>query len=1474
MQVAHNISRGKFRSLTMINWNGFFARTFDLDQLVTTLSGGNGAGKSTTMAAFVTALIPDLTLLHFRNTTEAGASGGSRDRGLHGKLRAGVCYAILEAENSRGERLIMGARLQQVAGRDKKVDIKTFSIAQLPDEYAVTNICTKNIKGNQVRVLPLVDLGEKVSALGADFKQYQSITDYHATMFDWGVLPKRLRNNSDRSKFHKLIEASLYGGISSAITHSLRDYLLPENQVVKKAFEDMESALRENRMTLEAIKMTQNDRDLFKHLIQQTTDYVASDYMRHVNERRGNIEQALQLRQQLFTAKNELLLGQHKIVEFSRELQQLKEAEEQLEQQYQRANDVLNLVMNASRHQEKIERYQEDIQVLSEKVEEQQAVQMEAQEDVAVQTHALEELEGQIDAWRSELADYQQALDANQTRALQYQQAMQALEKAKSQCKLPKLTIKNARKHLEEFEAKLSAVTSELLDLEQKTAISQQAQKQFDQAWKLLNQIVGEIKRDKVWKEAQVLLESYPEQKAQAQLAPQLRSKLQQLENQFNQQKKVTELLQEFNQQAGTNLTLRDDLEGVAEEKLAQQEELNQALVEVQEERSQLRQQQISLESKQQELSQNAPTWLVAQSALERLGEQSGKAFATIDEVRQFMQEQLSQERDLTIQRDKLEQQRQQLDTEITRLSQPDGAEDPRMNQLAERFQGVLLSELYDDVPLEDTAYFSALYGPARNAIVVRDLNAIRSELMDLTDCPDDLYFIEGDPSAFDDNVFLAQELANGVMVQVSQREWRYSKFPAVPLFGKVAREKHCIALEAQRDEVQEQFVKVSFDLQKSQRLGQHFTEFMGQHSHLAFQPNPEDILREVQQQRSEIERQLAHLNSEQASYQQQLTELQYQLQILNKITPQLALCANEDLEQERDACREELKLAQADEQFVKTHGHAMSQFMPIAEALKADPAKADEYSQAYVEIKAQQKILQEQQFALAEVVAREAHFAYAKAVMAEESDLNKQLRQQLENAQQQRESLRNQLKQRQAQATQCHQLYLELNSQLQEKHKMLQELISEVGQLGVTLDQGAEERAKEERENLHQKLSENRQRSQFVDKQLTLIESEGENLNRAIAKAEKDYQSQREMVVSAKVSWVVVIRLSREADMEKRLQRKEWAYLSSEELRSMSDKALGALRTAVADNEYLRDSLRSSEDNRKPENKVRFFIAVYQHLRERIRQDIIKTDDPIDAIEQMEVELARLTEELNNREQKLAISSESVANIMRKTIQREQNRIRMLNQGLQNIAFGQVKSVRLVVNIRESHAMLLDALNANSPEHQDLFNDNRITFSEAMAKLYQRLNPQIDMGQRTAQTIGEALLDYRNYLDLEVEVYRGADGWLRAESGALSTGEAIGTGMSILLMVVQSWEEESRRIRAKDILPCRLLFLDEAARLDAKSIATLFELCERLDMQLLIAAPENISPENGTTYKLVRKITDNQEYVHVVGLRGFGARE
>ena len=1472
--TSSNVERGKFRSLTLINWNGFFARTFDLDELVTTLSGGNGAGKSTTMAGFVTALIPDLTLLHFRNTTEAGSTGGSRDKGLHGKLKPGVCYAVLDTVNSRHQRILVGARLQQIAGRDKKVDIKTFSIQGIELSVNPTALFTESINERQARVLNLNELKDKIEQIGGQFKQYHSITDYHGMMFDLGIIPKRLRSSSDRSKFYKLIEASLYGGISSAITKSLRDYLLPENLGVRKAFQDMESALRENRMTLEAIKLTQADRDLFKHLITETTNYVASDYMRNANERQGNIEQALAFRRDWYNAKGEQTLSQRRLVELSREVAELNESEKVLEVDHQSAADHLNLVLTALRHQEKIERYREDVAELTEKLEEQKIAVETANEQLEESQAQFEQIEQEVDHIRSQLSDYQQALDAQQTRALQYQQAIQALEKAKTLCGLADLAVKNIDDYLAEFTAEADFITDKVLELEQKMSVSEAAKLQFDKAYQLVCKVAGEVSRSAAWESAKELLREYPTQKVQAQQTPQLRAKLHELEQRYAQQQSAVRLLKDFNQRADLNLDSAEELEEYHAEQEALIDNLNAELAEQVESRSTLRQKREQLTALYHENATKAPAWLTAQAALERLQEQSGETFNDSQDVMSFMQSQLVKERAFTIQRDQLEQKRHQLDEQISRLSQPDGSEDARLNVLAERFGGVLLSELYDDVPIEDAPYFSALYGPARHAIVVRDLNVVKEQLAHLDDCPDDLYLIEGDPNEFDDNVFAANELEAGVVVQVSDRELRYSKFPEIPLFGRAAREKHLEQLEAQRDEVAEEYAQRAFDVQKCQRLHQQFSQFVGLHLALVFQPNPEELMRELNAQRTEIERELNQFGTSEQQIRIRLDNAKEKMQMLNKLIPQLNLLAEESLLDRIEECREQLDLAEQDEIFIRQHGATLSQLEPIANTLQSDPANYERLKSDYEQAVTQQKQIQQKLFALADVVQRKTHFSYESAVQAETSELNEQLRNRLEQMQAQREQQREQLRQKQTQFGQYNQVYIQLQSAFDSKNQILNELIQEINDFGVRADQGAEERARIRKDELYQQLATNRQRRNALDKQLTLIESEAENLSRRIRKAERDYKTQRELVVVAKVSWCVVLRLSRNSEVEKRLNRRELAYLSADELRSMSDKALGALRTAVADNEYLRDALRVSEDSRKPENKVRFFIAVYQHLRERIRQDIIKTDDPIDAIEQMEIELSRLTDELTNREHKLAISSESVANIMRKTIQREQNRIRMLNQGLQNIAFGQVKSVRLVVNIRDTHAMLLDALSGNQEDYQDLFTDNRITFSEAIAKLYQRLNPHIDMGQRTAQTIGEELLDYRNYLDLEVEVYRGADGWLRAESGALSTGEAIGTGMSILLMVVQSWEEESRRIRGKDIVPCRLLFLDEAARLDAKSISTLFELCNRLDMQLLIAAPENISPEKGTTYKLVRKISGNQEHVHVVGLRGFGATE
>ncbi len=71
---------------------------------------------------------PGFTLLHFATPREAGATSGSRDKGLHGKLKAGVCYPCSTQYHypaiSGGGRRASAA----VAGRDRKVANVPFAI--------------------------------------------------------------------------------------------------------------------------------------------------------------------------------------------------------------------------------------------------------------------------------------------------------------------------------------------------------------------------------------------------------------------------------------------------------------------------------------------------------------------------------------------------------------------------------------------------------------------------------------------------------------------------------------------------------------------------------------------------------------------------------------------------------------------------------------------------------------------------------------------------------------------------------------------------------------------------------------------------------------------------------------------------------------------------------------------------------------------------------------------------------------------------------------------------------------------------------------------------------------------------------------------------------------------------------------------------------------------------------------------------
>lgn len=451
---------------------------------------------------------------------------------------------------------------------------------------------------------------------------------------------------------------------------------------------------------------------------------------------------------------------------------------------------------------------------LTYRLEEQNEVVAEASEQQADNEARAEAAELEVDELKSQLADYQQALDVQQTRAIQYQQALQALERARALCQLPELTADNAEDWLETFQAKEQEATEALLQLEQKLSVADAAHSQFEQAYQLVVSIAGQVSRSEAWQTARELLRDWPSQQHLAERVQPLRMRLSELEQRLRAQQDAERLLQEFCKRQGQAYQ-PEELEELQRELESTVEELSLNVSDAGERRMEMRQELEQIKLKIQELTARAPVWLAAQDALSQLSEQSGEALEDSRQVTEYMQQLLERERETTVERDEVAATKRAIDAQIERLSQPSGAEDSRMIALAERFGGVLLSEIYDDVTLDDAPYFSALYGPSRHGIVVPDLSLVRDQLAGLEDCPEDLYLIEGDPQSFDDSVFAVEELEKAVVVKIADRQWRYSRYPEVPLFGRAARENRLEALYQERDSLAERYATLSFDVQK-----------------------------------------------------------------------------------------------------------------------------------------------------------------------------------------------------------------------------------------------------------------------------------------------------------------------------------------------------------------------------------------------------------------------------------------------------------------------------------------------------------------------------------------------------------------------------------------------------------------------------------------------------------------------------------
>ena len=275
-------------------------------------------------------------------------------------------------------------------------------------------------------------------------------------------------------------------------------------------------------------------------------------------------------------------------------------------------------------------------------------------------------------------------------------------------------------------------------------------------------------------------------------------------------------------------------------------------------------------------------------------------------------------------------------------------------------------------------------------------------------------------------------------------------------------------------------------------------------------------------------------------------------------------------------------------------------------------------------------------------------------------------------------------------------------------------------------------------------------------------------------------------------------------------------------------------------------------------------WLAIRSWLHRRVPAQMAQMDDPLEALTELRSQLTSLKERLKTQERGLQGDSATVAYAIGTQIGQAHRDIARLNDDLKPVRFGGIEGVRLGLRRVPEMANVLESLREGEDQAR-LFTPD-IPLEDALDAVLKRHGGRGNQGHR--------VLDYREYIEPRVEIKRQTStGWESASANRVSTGESIGIGAALMMVVLTEWERSANLLRAQRAhSTLRLLFLDEANRLDKRNLGVLFDLCQNLNLQLLVAAPEVAQAQGNTTYRLAREVdAQGRPEVRVTGRRIVG---
>ncbi|MDF3066800.1 MAG: mukB [Polyangiaceae bacterium] len=1454
------MSRARATALALVNWKGVFYERYQLDRRVTALEGSNGAGKTTVMIAAYIVLLPDMTRLRFTNLGETAAIGG--DRGIWGRLGEPTrpSYAALELDLGEGKRVIAGVLLTRKA--EPTLELTPFLISDLQPGVRLQDLLLL-VTGEEEAVPELQEVRDNVAAAQARIEVFPTAKEYFAAMFELGIGALRLASDEDRGRLGDMLRTSMTGGISRAITAELRSFLLREQGSIG----DTLSRMRENLNACRRTRIEVSESQLLEQEISGVYDAGQGMFAAALQATR---ELARESRLAAARLEEHAARARKTLEEEKRAADALEERENELAEQVKERRTALEALRERARKSASFESLSAILRDVTQErgaAAEQVEVARKGQQHAAAQREA-EKQKREAARQNQEraafgLADLQAGLDELHRRSSAYRQAQRLLAEVESLLPGEPASAADLPERLQAAAARLSELDAERLGQERTLALAEQRRAEWTRALELSKELgaTGEPPYDA----AQGALAELA--RAEQRLAEKPALSLRQREHQRLRERQSAVRKAAFSLGLATQAeveqrleTAETELQSVEARKREHEEAQRHLAAERKLAAQQLAQAQAGV-GKFRRLEQRA----------ERISQSAGPFSPTRDALLRLRDSLTSERQELSLALEQATAEREQLLHDANHLEASGGQFSAELLKLRDELDGELLGNRFEELNVKEAARLEALLGPLAQAIVVDDVAVAVAQLRDkprelaevrLVAAGTDLSFLEP----------VADEAGKDACVNEGPA-LRVTRRPEKPSLGRKAR-------EARIEELRREAVSGGVELEKRQARLRAVTAALAEldqllpDAELLERGDPSELAKQLQAREAQLvteEQAAAQVVGELAAAADESRALTARLRSL---LPEAFLLDAEDHAAAAGALGEELSRLERLATELASKQRTRQKLAALVEALRVPPPSDEDLARVDA---SRDELSRERDrvYRLVNVLTQLCRDL--PALGWEDAERSLSSREQVAPALEEQHQVARAALQAVEEAVQrAEQEWEHATSELQKADAALSavsahesRLKSELASLGLSADLTPERAAAElsELTTLTERLTlEERDLLARRGAQAERVRQ----LGQALGQAQRDLSEAQAAAAPAEARWQAL-----RAHAERASVLHSGESSEHDEPRSALQLAAEARSRAALLRDRL-DAARGGDALAREVGEQRLeqdddFLALWLRVREwlarRVPAQVAQVEDPLLALERLRGHLSVLEQRLAHQEADLRGASEDVARGIEVQLRRAKAQVRRLNQNLTGVSFGSIAGIRVEMRRSQQMEPVLRALAEGSA--QELLFQSSLPTEEALSEILRRYG-----GGRSG---GGRVLDYREYLELVVEVQRKADGnWEPANPTRLSTGEAIGVGAALMMVVLAEWERDANLLRARrGPGSLRFLFLDEANRLSQDNLGSLFDLCESLDLQLLIAAPEVARAEGNTTYRLVRKVTeDGREEVIVSGRRALGSAE